>query len=79
MHACCFLYSKVGVVLSFIEVGIYLLKLYMGKLQDGQFVRPSDSAYDQVLDSLALVARHMPVPLLEGLLRWRDTCVILSF
>ncbi|GKA17859.1 furry homolog-like protein [Tanacetum coccineum] len=48
-------------------------RIEMTQLHDGQFVRPSDSAYDQVLESLALVARHMPVPLLEGLLRWRDT------
>lgn len=42
------------------------------ELQDGQYYRPSDPAYDQVLDSLALMARHMPIPLLEALLRWRD-------
>ncbi|XP_071708369.1 uncharacterized protein [Rutidosis leptorrhynchoides] len=40
--------------------------------KDGQYFRPSDPAYDQVLDSLALMARHMPVPLLDALLRWRD-------
>jgi len=40
--------------------------------QDGQYLRPSDPAYEQVLDSLAMVARHTPVPLLEALLRWRE-------
>ncbi|XP_052624495.1 uncharacterized protein LOC111876656 isoform X2 [Lactuca sativa] len=40
---------------------------------DGRYLRPSDPAYEQVLDSLALVARHMPIPLLEALLRWRDS------
>lgn len=44
----------------------------MGNLQDGQYLRPSDPAYEQVLDSLAMVARHTPVPLLEALLRWRE-------
>ena len=47
---------------------IYVFHLH---LQDGQYLRPSDPAYDQVLDSLAMVARHTPVPLLEALLRWR--------
>ncbi|KAK1410220.1 hypothetical protein QVD17_36755 [Tagetes erecta] len=42
------------------------------QLHDGHYNRPSDPAYEQVLDSLALVARHMPVSLLEALLRWRD-------
>lgn len=41
-------------------------------MQDGQYLRPSDPAYEQVLDSLAMVARHTPVPLLEALLRWRE-------
>uniref|UniRef100_M1CEJ2 BRASSINOSTEROID INSENSITIVE 1-associated receptor kinase 1 n=1 Tax=Solanum tuberosum TaxID=4113 RepID=M1CEJ2_SOLTU len=40
---------------------------------DGQYLRPSDPAYEQVLDSLAMVARHTPVPLLEALLRWRES------
>ncbi|KAG5622995.1 hypothetical protein H5410_008213, partial [Solanum commersonii] len=39
---------------------------------DGQYLRPSDPAYEQVLNSLAMVARHTPVPLLEALLRWRE-------
>ncbi|CAL5372699.1 unnamed protein product [Camellia sinensis] len=39
---------------------------------DGQYLRPSDPAYEQVLDSLAMVARHTPVPLLEALLTWRE-------
>nr|XP_043633528.1 protein furry homolog-like [Erigeron canadensis] len=43
------------------------------QLLDGKYIRPSDPAYDQVLASLALVARHMPVPLFEALLRWRDS------
>lgn len=47
----------------------------MSGLQDGQYLRPSDPAYEQVLDSLAMVARHTPVPLLEALLRWRERCV----
>jgi hypothetical protein len=42
-------------------------------LQDGQYLRPSDPAYEQVLDSLAMIARHTPVPLLEALLRWRES------
>ncbi|CAN6481832.1 unnamed protein product [Victoria cruziana] len=41
--------------------------------QDGQYLRPSDPAYEQVLDSLAMVARHTPVPLLEALLKWRES------
>ncbi|XP_022735431.1 uncharacterized protein LOC111288700 isoform X2 [Durio zibethinus] len=40
--------------------------------QDGQYLRPTDPAYEQVLDSLAMVARHTPAPLLEALLRWRE-------
>ncbi|CAN1839161.1 Protein furry homolog-like [Linum perenne] len=36
-------------------------------------LRPSDPAYEQVLDSLAMIARHTPVPLLEALLRWRES------
>lgn len=40
--------------------------------QDGQYLRPSDPAYEQVLDSLAMVAQHTPVPLLEALLKWRE-------
>ncbi|KAM7262265.1 hypothetical protein ACFE04_021342 [Oxalis oulophora] len=40
---------------------------------DGQYLRPSDPAYEQVLDSLAMVARHTLVPLLEALLRWRES------
>lgn len=43
-----------------------------GDMQDGQYLRPSDPAYEQVLDSLAMVARHTPVPLLEALLKWRE-------
>lgn len=45
---------------------------YLGKSQDGQYLRPSDPAYEQVLDSLAMISRHTPVPLLEALLRWRE-------
>ncbi|RZC73803.1 hypothetical protein C5167_049286 [Papaver somniferum] len=41
--------------------------------QDGQYLRPSDPAYEQVLDSLAMVAQHTPVPLLEALLKWRES------
>lgn len=47
-------------------------------MQDGQYLSPSDPAYDQVLDSLAMVARHTPVPLLEALLRWRERFVVIS-
>ncbi|KAM0835403.1 hypothetical protein ACQ4PT_062965 [Festuca glaucescens] len=39
---------------------------------DGQYLRPSDPSYEQVLDSLAMVARHTPLPLLDALLRWRE-------
>lgn len=48
---------------------------YLGNSQDGQYLRPSDPAYEQVLDSLAMIARHTPVPLLEALLRWRERWV----
>lgn len=41
--------------------------------QDGQYLQPSDPAYEQVLDSLAMVARHTPIPLLEALLKWRES------
>nr|ATG70920.1 ARM repeat superfamily protein [Callitropsis funebris] len=41
--------------------------------QDGQYLRASDPAYEQVLDSLAMVARHTPVHLLEALLKWRES------
>ncbi|XP_024526381.1 cell morphogenesis protein PAG1 isoform X1 [Selaginella moellendorffii] len=41
--------------------------------QDGQYLRASDAAYEQVLDSLAMVARHTPIPLLEALLKWRES------
>ncbi|KAF2316989.1 hypothetical protein GH714_009819 [Hevea brasiliensis] len=46
-------------------------RIETAQAQDGQYLRPSDPAYEQVLDSLAMVARHTPVPLLEALLRWR--------
>ncbi|XP_042425737.1 uncharacterized protein LOC122013534 [Zingiber officinale] len=48
-------------------------RIETAQAQDGQYLRPSDPAYEQVLDSLAMVARHTPVPLLEALLRWRDS------
>ncbi|KMZ69916.1 hypothetical protein ZOSMA_202G00020 [Zostera marina] len=41
--------------------------------QDGQCLRPSDPAYEQVLDSLSMVAQHTPAPLLEALIHWRDS------
>ncbi|KAL3568215.1 hypothetical protein D5086_030866 [Populus alba] len=41
----------------------------MGKMLDG----PPDPSYEQVLDSLAMIARHTPVPLLEALLKWRES------
>lgn len=41
-------------------------------MQDGQYLRVADPAYEQVLDSLAMVAHHTPVPLLEALLKWRE-------
>ncbi|KAJ3672294.1 hypothetical protein LUZ60_007015 [Juncus effusus] len=41
--------------------------------QDAEYLRSSDPSYEQVLDSLAMVARHTPVPLLEALLRWRES------
>nr|GMC62253.1 protein furry homolog-like [Ipomoea batatas] len=47
-------------------------RIETSQAQDGH-IRPSDPAYDQVLDSLAMVARHTPVPLLEALLRWRES------
>ncbi|KAK9110935.1 hypothetical protein Scep_018454 [Stephania cephalantha] len=48
-------------------------RIETAQAQDGQFLRPSDPAYEQVLDSLAMVARHTPVPLLEALLKWRES------
>ncbi|XP_021751273.1 uncharacterized protein LOC110716898 [Chenopodium quinoa] len=48
-------------------------RIETAQAQDGQYLSPSDPAYDQVLDSLAMVARHTPVPLLEALLRWRES------
>ncbi|XP_068646926.1 uncharacterized protein [Aristolochia californica] len=44
-------------------------RIETAQAQDG----PSDPAYEQVLDSLAMVARHTPVPLLEALLKWRES------
>ncbi|CAN0864990.1 Protein furry homolog-like [Linum grandiflorum] len=48
-------------------------RIETAQAQDGQYLRPSDPAYAQVLDSLAMVAEHTPVPLLEALLRWRES------
>ncbi|KAA8547862.1 hypothetical protein F0562_004291 [Nyssa sinensis] len=48
-------------------------RIETAQAQDGQYLRSSDPAYEQVLDSLAMVARHTPVPLLEALLRWRES------
>ncbi|GAV60082.1 MOR2-PAG1_N domain-containing protein/MOR2-PAG1_C domain-containing protein/MOR2-PAG1_mid domain-containing protein [Cephalotus follicularis] len=48
-------------------------RIETAQAQDGQYLRPSDPAYEQVLDSLAMIARHTPVPLLEALLRWRES------
>ncbi|KAK9723905.1 hypothetical protein RND81_05G033400 [Saponaria officinalis] len=48
-------------------------RIETAQAQDGQYLSPSDPAYDQVLDSLAMVARHTPIPLLEALLRWRES------
>ncbi|KAG8384559.1 hypothetical protein BUALT_Bualt04G0130400 [Buddleja alternifolia] len=48
-------------------------RIETAQVQDGQYLRPSDPAYEQVLDSLAMVARHTPVPLLEALSRWRES------
>ncbi|KAG6553135.1 hypothetical protein Mapa_005194 [Marchantia paleacea] len=41
--------------------------------QDGQYLRASDPVYEQVLDSLAMVAHHTPRPLMEALLKWRES------
>lgn len=41
--------------------------------QDGQHLRASDPAYEQVLDSLAMAAHYTPVPLLEALSKWRES------
>ncbi|GAA0146188.1 scaffold/adaptor protein [Lithospermum erythrorhizon] len=51
-------------------------RIETAQVHDGQYLRPSDPAYEQVLDSLAMVARHTPVPLLEALLRWRDRYIV---
>ncbi|KAK4733642.1 hypothetical protein R3W88_007903 [Solanum pinnatisectum] len=48
-------------------------RIETAQAQDGQYLRPSDPAYEQVLDSLAMIARHTPGPLLEALLRWRES------
>uniref|UniRef100_A0A2P2JFV4 Uncharacterized protein MANES_01G104900 n=2 Tax=Rhizophora mucronata TaxID=61149 RepID=A0A2P2JFV4_RHIMU len=48
-------------------------RIETAQAQDGQYLRPSDPAYEQVLDSLAMVARHTPGPLLEVLLKWRES------
>lgn len=48
-------------------------RIETAQAQDGQYLRPSDPAYEQVLDSLAMISRHTPVPLLEALLRWRES------
>ncbi|KAL3636527.1 hypothetical protein CASFOL_018826 [Castilleja foliolosa] len=48
-------------------------RIETAQVQDGQYLRPSDPAYEQVLDSLAMVARHTPVPLLKALLHWRES------
>ncbi|KAL4318706.1 hypothetical protein GQ457_18G021950 [Hibiscus cannabinus] len=48
-------------------------RIETAQAQDGQYLRPSDPAYEQVLDSLAMVAQHTPIPLLEALLRWRES------
>ncbi|CAD6248857.1 unnamed protein product [Miscanthus lutarioriparius] len=48
-------------------------RIETAQAQDGQYLRPSDPSYEQVLDSLAMVARHTPLPLLEALLRWRES------
>ncbi|XP_074276450.1 uncharacterized protein LOC141600164 isoform X1 [Silene latifolia] len=48
-------------------------RIETAQAQDGQYLSPSDPAYDQVLDSLAMVARHTPIPLLEALLKWRES------
>lgn len=48
-------------------------RIETAQAQDGQYLRPSDPAYEQVLDSLAMVAKHTPVPLLEALLKWRES------
>uniref|UniRef100_A0A0D3FCF6 Cell morphogenesis protein N-terminal domain-containing protein n=1 Tax=Oryza barthii TaxID=65489 RepID=A0A0D3FCF6_9ORYZ len=50
-------------------------RIETAQAQDGQYLRPSDPSYEQVLDSLAMVARHTPLPLLEALLRWRERVV----
>lgn len=41
--------------------------------QDGQYLRASEPAYEQVLDSLAMAAHFTPVPLLEALSKWRES------
>lgn len=48
-------------------------RIETAQAQDGLYLRPSDPAYEQVLDSLAMIARHTPVPLLEALLKWRES------
>ncbi|GMH01923.1 hypothetical protein Nepgr_003762 [Nepenthes gracilis] len=48
-------------------------RIETAQAQDGQYLSPFDPAYDQVLDSLAMVARHTPAPLLDALLKWRES------
>ncbi|CAN6811272.1 unnamed protein product [Brassica oleracea] len=50
-------------------------RINTAQAQNGKYLRPSDPAYEQVLDSLAMIARHTPVPLIEALLKWRERCV----
>ncbi|WMV18986.1 hypothetical protein MTR67_012371 [Solanum verrucosum] len=54
-------------------------RIETAQAQDGQYLRPSDPAYEQVLDSLAMIARHTPGPLLEALLRWRESMPIATY
>eukprot|EP00850_Spirogloea_muscicola_P016988 SM000142S00502 [mRNA] locus=s142:28293:45159:+ [translate_table: standard] len=48
-------------------------RIDIAQAQDGQYLRISDPPYEQVLDSLAMVATHTPLPLLEALLKWRES------
>eukprot|EP00898_Chlorokybus_atmophyticus_P003403 jgi/Chlat1/4063/Chrsp26S04002 len=41
--------------------------------QDGDILKPPEPGYDQVLESLAIVARHTLGTLLENLSSWRDS------
>ncbi|KAI5056545.1 hypothetical protein GOP47_0028363 [Adiantum capillus-veneris] len=47
--------------------------VFFNSFFDGQYLRASEPAYEQVLDSLAMAAHYTPMPLLEALCKWRES------